>query len=152
MNLSSTIMLVAASLATATLSTGAAFAQSAPTPDGAYKGTMVCPLPGERVLRVPLDIVIAETVKLRDALTRRALESVDVPIVGRTHGMHAEPTTYGAKFALFALQVDRDLQRARDARSAIAVQRLRTSSIGSRSKSSCREKATPQTVAVTSYR
>jgi hypothetical protein len=59
-NLSSTIMLVAASLATATLSTGAAFAQSAPTPDGAYKGTMVCPLPGERVLRVPLDIVIAE--------------------------------------------------------------------------------------------
>ena len=60
MNLSSTIMLVAASLATATLTTGAAFAQSAPTPDGAYKGTMVCPLPGERVLRVPLDIVIAE--------------------------------------------------------------------------------------------
>ena len=75
-------------------------------------------------LAAAMDIVIAETTKLRDALTRRALESVDVPIVGRTHGMHAEPTTYGAKFALFALQVDRDLQRARDARSAIAVGKL----------------------------
>ena len=31
-----------------------------------------------------------------------------MPITGRTHGMHAEPTTYGAKFALWALQADRD--------------------------------------------
>jgi len=75
-------------------------------------------------LAAAMDIVIVETTKLRDALTRRALESVDLPIVGRTHGMHAEPTTYGAKFALFALQVDRDLKRARDARSAIAVGKL----------------------------
>jgi adenylosuccinate lyase len=71
-----------------------------------------------------MDIVIAETTLLRDALTRRALENADVPIMGRTHGMHAEPTTYGAKFALFALQVDRDLVRAIDARRAIAVGKL----------------------------
>jgi len=38
--------------------------------------------------------------------------------------MHAEPTTYGAKFALFALQVNRDLERARRARAAIAVGKL----------------------------
>jgi len=38
--------------------------------------------------------------------------------------MHAEPTTYGAKFALFALAVDRDLARARAARQAIAVGKL----------------------------
>ena len=75
-------------------------------------------------LTAAMDIVIAETTNLRDALTRRALEAVDVPIMGRTHGMHAEPTTYGAKFALFALQVDRDLRRARDARAAIAVGKL----------------------------
>jgi len=75
-------------------------------------------------LTAAMDIVIAETTNLRDALTRRARESADVPIVGRTHGMHAEPTTYGAKFALFALQVDRDLDRARDARAAIAVGKL----------------------------
>ena len=75
-------------------------------------------------LTAAMDIVIAETTNLRDALARRALEAVDVPIMGRTHGMHAEPTTYGAKFALFALQVDRDLRRARDARAAIAVGKL----------------------------
>ncbi|HUY16530.1 MAG TPA: adenylosuccinate lyase [Acidimicrobiales bacterium] len=75
-------------------------------------------------LTAAMDIVITETTNLRDALTARALESVDVPVMGRTHGMHAEPTTYGAKFALFALQVDRDLQRARDARSTIAVGKL----------------------------
>ena len=34
-------------------------------------------------------------------------------MTGRTHGMHAEPTTFGAKFALWALQADRDRQRLR---------------------------------------
>jgi adenylosuccinate lyase len=71
-----------------------------------------------------MDIVITEVTNLRDALTRRAVETVDTPIVGRTHGMHAEPTTYGQKFALFALQVDRDLERANNARRAIAVGKL----------------------------
>jgi adenylosuccinate lyase len=71
-----------------------------------------------------MDIVVSEVRNLRDALTRRAELSVDTPIVGRTHGMHAEPTTYGAKFALFALQVDRDLARAQRARDGIAVGKL----------------------------
>ncbi|HVB51117.1 MAG TPA: adenylosuccinate lyase [Acidimicrobiales bacterium] len=71
-----------------------------------------------------MDIVIDDATKLRDALTRRAQESANIPIVGRTHGMHAEPTTYGAKFALFALQVQRDLERSRRARDAIAVGKL----------------------------
>jgi len=71
-----------------------------------------------------MDIVIAEVTNLRDALTRRAFETIDTPVVGRTHGMHAEPTTYGQKFALFALQVDRDLERAHRARQAIAVGKL----------------------------
>jgi adenylosuccinate lyase len=71
-----------------------------------------------------MDIVITEVTNLRDALTRRAVETVDTPVVGRTHGMHAEPTTYGQKFALFALQVDRDLERANNARRAIAVGKL----------------------------
>jgi adenylosuccinate lyase len=71
-----------------------------------------------------MDIVIREATSLRDALTRRALESIDWPITGRTHGMHAEPTTYGAKFALFALQVQRDIARATRARESIAVGKL----------------------------
>jgi adenylosuccinate lyase len=71
-----------------------------------------------------MDIVVTEATALRDVLTRRALESADMPIVGRTHGVHAEPTTYGAKFALFALQVQRDLERCSRARAGIAVGKL----------------------------
>jgi len=71
-----------------------------------------------------MDLVIEAATQARDALTRRAVESIDWPITGRTHGVHAEPTTFGAKFALFALQMDRDLERARRARAAIAVGKL----------------------------
>jgi adenylosuccinate lyase len=71
-----------------------------------------------------MDIVITEAIALRDALTRRAVASIDIPITGRTHGMHAEPTTFGAKFALFALQVQRDVVRAQHARTTIAVGKL----------------------------
>jgi len=71
-----------------------------------------------------MDIVITEATALRDALTRRAQETITWPITGRTHGMHAEPTTYGAKFSLFALQVNRDLERAQRARDGIAVGKL----------------------------
>ncbi|MFZ1062473.1 MAG: adenylosuccinate lyase [Acidimicrobiales bacterium] len=75
-------------------------------------------------LATAMDIVIDEALALRDALTQRAIETIDWPITGRTHGMYAEPTTYGAKFALFALQVERDVERARRARTAIAVGKL----------------------------
>jgi len=71
-----------------------------------------------------MDVVIDEALALRDALTTRAVETIDWPITGRTHGVHAEPTTYGAKFSLFALQVQRDVERARRARTAIAVGKL----------------------------
>jgi adenylosuccinate lyase len=77
-----------------------------------------------RILTSAMDIVINDATALRDALTRRAVESIDWPILGRTHGMHAEPTTFGAKFSLFALQVQRDIERAQQARTAIAVGKL----------------------------
>jgi len=57
-------------------------------------------------------------------LASQAVALEDVPVLGRTHGMHAEPTTYGAKFALFALQAERDLRRLEHARAAIAVMKL----------------------------
>jgi adenylosuccinate lyase len=77
-----------------------------------------------KVLATATDVLVDEVTALRDALTRRAVETIDWPITGRTHGMHAEPTTYGAKFALFALQADRDLRRVRQARTTIAVGKL----------------------------
>ncbi len=45
-------------------------------------------------------------------------------MIGRTHGIHAEPTTFGVKVALWCLQADRDRTRLRSARSAIAVGKL----------------------------
>ena len=55
---------------------------------------------------------------------RRPTRYRDTPMVGRTHGIHAEPTTFGVKLALWALQVRRDVERLRRARAGIAVGKL----------------------------
>jgi adenylosuccinate lyase len=70
------------------------------------------------------DLLIEAADGLIAALAARARELKNAPVVGRTHGMHAEPTTFGAKFALFALQVDRDRQRLVSARRRVAVGKL----------------------------
>ncbi len=70
------------------------------------------------------DLLIEASSGLAAVLKRRALEFATAPMVGRTHGMHAEPTTFGNKLALFCLQVDRDRTRLRRAREAIAVAKL----------------------------
>jgi adenylosuccinate lyase len=61
---------------------------------------------------------------LEAAIAKRAREYRDTPMVGRTHGIHAEPTTFGAKLALWAMQVRRDRERLQRARAAIAVGKL----------------------------
>lgn len=70
------------------------------------------------------DLLLVAADELVAALRARAEELIDVPVAGRTHGMHAEPTTFGAKFALWALQADRDRQRLRSARARLAVGKL----------------------------
>ena len=70
------------------------------------------------------DLLLADIDAFVAALKARALELLHVPVTGRTHGMHAEPTTFGAKFALWALQADRDRRRLRSARDGIAVGKL----------------------------
>jgi adenylosuccinate lyase len=61
---------------------------------------------------------------LEQAIAARAREFRDTPMAGRTHGIHAEPTTMGTKLALWALQVRRDRQRLARAREAVAVGKL----------------------------
>jgi adenylosuccinate lyase len=61
---------------------------------------------------------------LEQAIVARARELRDTPMVGRTHGIHAEPTTMGAKLALWALQVRRERERLARAREAVAVGKL----------------------------
>ena len=70
------------------------------------------------------DLLIDAAGDLVRALKTRALECIDIPVTGRTHGMHAEPTTFGAKFSLWALQADRDRQRLQAARQRVAVGKL----------------------------
>jgi len=71
-----------------------------------------------------LDRILDAVVALDAAITRRAYEFRDTPMVGRTHGIHAEPTTFGTKLALWALAVRRDVDRLRRARDVIAVGKL----------------------------
>ena len=70
------------------------------------------------------DLLIDAAGALVSALKRKAIEHARTPMLGRTHGMHAEPTTFGVKMALYCLQVDRDRTRLRRAREAIAVGKL----------------------------
>ncbi len=71
-----------------------------------------------------LDVLGEDARALVSVLATRARETIDVPVVGRTHGMFAEPTTFGAKFALLCLQAERDRARLRRAREGIAVGKL----------------------------
>ena len=59
--------------------------------------------------------------EFRDALVARAREHVDTPCVGRTHGIHAEPTTFGVKLAGFAFEAHRNLRRLERAVEAASV-------------------------------
>jgi adenylosuccinate lyase len=70
------------------------------------------------------DLLLEASRALVAVLARRARELADLAMVGRTHGVHAEPTTMGAKLALLALQADRDRARLRAARDAVAVGKL----------------------------
>jgi adenylosuccinate lyase len=70
------------------------------------------------------DLLIEAAEQLDAALTAQAHAYRDTPMVGRTHGIHAEPTTFGVKVALWALQVRRDVERLKRARAGIAVGKL----------------------------
>jgi adenylosuccinate lyase len=75
-------------------------------------------------LTAAADLLIATIGDLIEVLRARAVEHRDTAMVGRTHGIHAEPTTFGRKLALWALQADRDRTRLRAARRQVAVGKL----------------------------
>jgi len=75
-------------------------------------------------LRDSADLIIAAQTELLRVLVATARSHTGTVMIGRTHGIHAEPTTFGAKVALWALQVDRDRSRMQAARAAVAVCKL----------------------------
>ncbi len=75
-------------------------------------------------MRDAADLMIDASTALLETLIDMARTHRDTVMIGRTHGIHAEPTTFGTKVALWALQVDRDRERLRQAREAVAVMKL----------------------------
>lgn len=76
------------------------------------------------MLKDGAELILGAMNELIEKLQELAQTHRDTVMIGRTHGIHAEPTTFGAKVALWALQVDRDRSRMHAAREAIAVCKL----------------------------
>jgi adenylosuccinate lyase len=70
------------------------------------------------------DLLLLDIGKLRDAIAVRAREHKFTPMMGRSHGIHAEPITYGLKMALMYDEFGRAHHRLREAREQIAVGKL----------------------------
>ncbi len=67
------------------------------------------------------DLLLADIDRLCDALHKRAVEHKYTPTIGRSHGIHAEPTSFGLKLASFYAEFDRCRQRLLSARTEIAT-------------------------------
>src|SRR5436190_5197599 len=75
-------------------------------------------------LRDAGEIVVPGARAYRDALIERALEHRETMTVGRTHGVHAEPTTFGLRLAGFAFEAERNLRRLERAFEGMRVGKL----------------------------
>ena len=75
-------------------------------------------------LREAGEIILRGARAYRDALVARAREFAETLCVGRTHGVHAEPTTFGLRLASFAFEADRNLERLAGAFEQVAVGKL----------------------------
>jgi adenylosuccinate lyase len=75
-------------------------------------------------MRDGCDLILKRLEALRAAIRTRALEHRGTPMIGRTHGVHAEPTTLGLKLALWYEEVGRDIDRVRRARATISVGKI----------------------------
>jgi adenylosuccinate lyase len=75
-------------------------------------------------LKSASDILIADLEKLLQVLAKKARAYKDMACIGRTHGVHAEPTTFGLKIALWFDEMSRNLERLKRARNEICVGKL----------------------------
>lgn len=70
------------------------------------------------------EIILAGLDRLIDILKGRALQYKDTPCMGRSHGVHAEPTTFGVKMALYYEEFRRDRERLRRAIDSVSYGKL----------------------------
>ncbi|HBS58266.1 MAG TPA: adenylosuccinate lyase [Firmicutes bacterium] len=76
------------------------------------------------MMKEAADILLADLHKLKEAIFKRAAEHKYTPMIGRTHGIHAEPLTFGLKLALWLGEVDRNIARLERAKETISVGKL----------------------------
>src|SRR5260370_18429843 len=76
------------------------------------------------LLRDSADILLKKIDSLQEVLKRRAFEFKHTPQVGRTHGIHAEPTSFGLTFALWYDEMRRQRERMGRARETVAVGKI----------------------------
>ena len=84
------------------------------------------------IMDTALSLQLLEAVAILEKDTRdfiavlkaKAIEYKDTPIIGRTHGVHAEPTTFGLKLALWHEEMKRNLERLEQAKKAISVGKI----------------------------
>ncbi len=70
------------------------------------------------------DLLLLKVDALLDVLKRRAYEFKDTPQIGRTHGIHAEPTSFGLVWALWYSEMQRNRRRLVDAKEAVSVGKI----------------------------
>ena len=75
-------------------------------------------------MREACDVVLQDLDHLSQAIHDRAIEHRQTPMIGRTHGVHAEPMTFGLKLALWYAEIGRDVERVRRARATVSVGKL----------------------------
>ncbi|HVC19620.1 MAG TPA: adenylosuccinate lyase [Vicinamibacterales bacterium] len=75
-------------------------------------------------MREACDLILADLAELAARVRARALEHRRTPMIGRTHGVHAEPMTFGLKLALWYAEIGRDVERMHRARAAVSVGKI----------------------------
>jgi adenylosuccinate lyase len=75
-------------------------------------------------MREACDLILADLEALGAAVEGRALEHRRTPMIGRTHGVHAEPMTFGLKLALWHAEIGRGIDRVRRAREVVRVGKI----------------------------
>ena len=70
------------------------------------------------------DLIMRHLVNFHEILRRRAAEFKYTVMIGRTHGIHAEPMTFGMKFLLWSAEIERDIERLKQASEMMAVGKL----------------------------
>lgn len=75
-------------------------------------------------VRQASDVILKDLEKLAEVLKRRAVEFKHVPTIGRTHGVHAEPTTFGLKLLLWYSATLRNIERMKQAAATMCVGKL----------------------------